>query len=69
MPEDFVPQFDALRELIVDKISEIPDQFGELMTQAIDNPACMFVFGCALITAAAVIFKHMFKTLSKIGGV
>lgn len=69
MPEDFVPQFDALRELVADKISVIPDQIGELMTQAVDCPACMFVFSCALITAVAVIFKHIFKTLSKIGGV
>lgn len=68
MPEDFVSQFDALRELVSDKAADTAEQFGELMTYAINSPACMFVFGCALITATALIFKHIFKTLAKIGG-
>lgn len=68
MPEYFVPQFDALRELVADKASDTAEQFSELMSYAVDSPACMFVFSCALITAAAIIFKHMFKTLSKLGG-
>lgn len=69
MPEDFVPQNEALIELVSDKLSVIPDQLNELFLYAATNPACLFVFTCALITAVAVIFKHIFKTLSKIGGV
>lgn len=69
MPEHFTAQYDALRELVADNIADTPEQLGDLMTYAINSPACMFVFGCALITAVAVIFKHIFKTLSKLGGV
>lgn len=69
MPEHFSSQLDALRELIGNQIADTPEQLSKLMTYAINSPGCMFVFSCALITAAAVIFKHIFKTLSRLGGV